>query len=73
MPLTDDEIHALDIIARYSFLLECRDKGHITDERCQQILFTFGQKNLELIKYYEDRLEDHIMGTEDYLDSLKGD
>ena len=72
MPLNNDEIHALDIIARYNFLLECSAKGHISEEKCQQIISGFGKKNLEIIKYYDDRLSDLIKDPEVYLDSLKG-
>ena len=72
MPLNDDEIHAIDIIARYNFLLECCSKGLLSDEKCKNILTGFGQKNLEIIKYYNERLSDHVMDTERYLSSLKG-
>jgi len=71
MALTEEEMNILEIIARYDFLIECRDKGYITEEKRQQIVFGFGPKNLELIDYYVNRLEDHIMNTSDYLDSLK--
>jgi hypothetical protein len=48
-----------------------RDKEYITEEKRQQIIFSFGPKNLELIDYSVNRLEDHILDTSDYLDRLK--
>ena len=71
MALTDAEMHILDIIARYSFLIECRDKGLITEEKRQEIVFTFGPKAIELIKYYDDKSEEHLLDGEEYLDRLK--
>ena len=71
MALTDAEIHIIDIIARYNFLIECRDKGLITDEKRQEIVFTFGPKAIEMIKYYDDKVEEHQLDRAEYLDRLK--
>ena len=71
MALMDAETHIIDIIARYNFLIECRDKALITEEQRQEIVFTFGTKALELIKYYEDKLEEHQLDRAEYLDRLK--
>jgi UDP-N-acetylglucosamine 2-epimerase len=71
MALKDSEIHVMDIIARYNFLIECRDKGLITEEKRQEIVFTFGPKAIELIKYYEDKVEEHQLDRDEYLDRLK--
>ena len=71
MALTDEEMNILEIIAIYNLLMECRDKGHITEEKRQQIVFGLGPKNLELIDFYNNRLEDLILDTPDYLDSLE--
>ena len=71
MALTEPEMHIIDIIARYTFLMECRDKGLITEEKRQQILFNFGPKAIELIKYYDEKTEEHQLDEEDYLDRLK--
>ncbi|MBW2633171.1 MAG: hypothetical protein JRE14_03405 [Deltaproteobacteria bacterium] len=71
MALTDEEMNILEIIARYNFLIECRDKGHITEEKRQQIVFGFGPKNLELVDFYINRLEDLILDIPDCLDSLE--
>ena len=71
MALTEAEIHIIDIIARYNFLIDCRDKGLITEEKRQEIVFTFGPKAIELITYYDDKTEDHQMDGAEYLDRLK--
>ncbi|MBW1890113.1 MAG: hypothetical protein JRI93_06255 [Deltaproteobacteria bacterium] len=60
MALTDEEMHIIEIVARYNFLIDCRDKGYITEEKRQEILFTFGPRAMELINYYTDKLEDHL-------------
>jgi UDP-N-acetylglucosamine 2-epimerase len=71
MALKDSEIHVMDIIARYNFLIECRDKGLITEEKRQEIVFTFGPKSIEMIKYYEDKVEEHQLDRDEYLARLK--
>jgi len=72
VPLNDQEITALDIVAQYNFLTECQEKGYISKEKYDEILFGFGPKNLEMIDYYVVRLDDHSKDTARYLDSLKG-
>ena len=71
MSLTDTETHIIDIIARYNFLIECRDKGLITEEKRQEIIFTFGPKAIELITYYDEKVEEHQLDGEEYLGRLK--
>jgi hypothetical protein len=71
VPLSDQETTALDIIARYSFLTECQEKGYITKEKYDEIVFGFGPKNLEMVDYYVVRLNDHNKDTARYLDRLK--
>ena len=71
MALNEAEMHIIDIIARYNFLIECRDKGQITEEKRQEIVFTFGPKAIELIKYYDDKAEEHQLDRAEYLDRLK--
>jgi hypothetical protein len=51
MPLKDNEINALEFVARYNFLTECQEKGYITTEKYKEIVFGFGPKNLEMINY----------------------
>ncbi|MBW2614238.1 MAG: hypothetical protein JRD49_14060 [Deltaproteobacteria bacterium] len=70
MALTDEEMHIIEIVARYNFLIDCRDKGYITEEKRQEILFTFGPRAMELINYYTDKLEDHLLDGSEYLDRL---
>jgi len=72
MPLSDQEMTALDVIARYNFLTECQAKGYITKEKYDEIVFGFGSKNLKMINYYTERLDDHFKDTARYLDHLKG-
>ena len=71
MSLTEAEMHIIDIIARYNFLIECRDKGLITEEKRQEIVFAFGPKAIELIKYYDEKAEEHQLDGAEYLDRLK--
>lgn len=71
MPLSDQETTVLDIIAQYNFLTECQEKGYISQEKYDQILFGFGPKNLEMIDYYVVRLDEHFKDAARYLDSLK--
>jgi UDP-N-acetylglucosamine 2-epimerase len=71
MALTEAEIHIIDIIARYNFLIACRDKGLITEEKRQEIVFTFGPKAIELINYYDDKVEEHQLDGAEYLGRLK--
>ena len=49
MPLNDQETTALEIVARYNFLTECLDKGYISKEKYDEIVFGLGPKNLEMI------------------------
>ena len=71
MPLSDQETTALDIIAKYNFLTECHEKGYIAKEKYDEIVFGFGPKNLEMINYYIERLDDHFKDTSAYMDNLK--
>ena len=71
MALTEAEIHIIDIIARYNFLIEYRDKGLITEEKRQEIMFTFGPKAIELINYFDAKAEEHQLDGPEYLDRLK--
>jgi hypothetical protein len=71
MALSEAEIHIIDIIARYNFLIEYRDKGLITEEKRQEIMFTFGPKAIELINYFDAKAEEHQLDGPEYLDKLK--
>ena len=71
MPLSDQETTALEIVAQYNFLTECQEKGYITKEKYDEIVFGFGPKKLEMIDYYVQHLNDHFKDTVRYLDSLK--
>ncbi len=71
MALSEAEIHIIDIIARYNFLIEYRDKGLITEEKRQEIMFTFGPKAIELINYFDAKAEEHQLDGPEYLDRLK--
>ena len=71
MTLSEAEIHIIDIIARYNFLIEYRDKGLITEEKRQEIMFTFGPKAIELINYFDAKAEEHQLDGPEYLDRLK--
>ena len=72
MPLSDQETTVLDIIAQYNFLTECQEKGYISKDKLDEVVFGFGPKSLEMIDYYIQRLDDHFRDTAQYLDSLNG-
>ena len=71
MPLSDQETTALEIIARYSFLTECQEKGYITEDKYKEIVFGFGPKNLEMVNYFIERLDEYFKDMSLYIDSLK--
>ena len=72
MPLSDQETTVLDILAQYNFLTECQEKGYISKEKYDQIIFSFGSKNLEMVNYYSERLDEYFKDMALYIDSLKG-
>ena len=73
MPLSDEETNALDVIARYSFLSECRESEYITEEIYKQIYQSFGLKNKQLVLYYLERLTEHKKDMVSFLDSVQGE
>ena len=72
MPLSEQETTALEIIARYSFLTECQEKGYIAETKYKEIVFGFGPKNLEMVNYYMERLDEYFKDMSLYIDRLKG-
>ena len=73
MSLSEEETSVLDIIARYSFLSECRESGYITEEKYKQIYQSFGLKNKQMVLYYLERLTEHKKDMVSFLDSVQGD
>ena len=73
MPLSDEETNVLDVIARYSFLSECRESGYITEENYKQIYQSFGLKNKQMVLYYLERLTEHKKDMMGFLDSVQRD
>ena len=73
MPLSDDEINVLDVIARYNFLSECRESRYITEENYKQIYQSFGLKNKQMVLYYLERLTEHKKDMVSFLDSVQGE
>ena len=72
MTLSEEETNVLDVIARYSFLSECRGSGYITEEKYQQIYQSFGLKNKQMVLYYLERLTEHKKDMVAFLDSVQG-
>jgi len=72
VPLSDQETNVLEIIARYSFLTECQEKGYIAEDKYKEIVFGFGPKNLEMVNYYIERLDEYFKDMSLYIDNLKG-
>ena len=73
MPLTYEETKILDVIAKYSFLSECRENGYITEEKYKQIYQTFELKSKQMVLYYLERLTEHKKDMVNFLDSVQGD
>ena len=71
MSLSEEETNILDVIARYSFILECREKDYITEGQYQQIYKSFGQQNKLMVMYYLERLTDHKKDMVKFLDSVQ--
>jgi hypothetical protein len=72
MRLSEEETNVLDVIARYNFLSECREKGYITDEKYDQVYQSFGLKNKQMVMYYLERLTDHKKDMVKFLDRVQG-
>jgi hypothetical protein len=73
MALSEEETNVLDVITRYSFLLECRENGYITEEKYKQIYRSFGLKNKQMVQYYLEGLTEHKKDMVSFLDSVQGE
>jgi len=71
MPLSDQEMNALEIVAKYNFLTECEEKGYISQEKYAALYNSFGLKSQQMVNFYLERLDEHFKDTSQYLDSLK--
>ena len=67
MTLADSEKEILEIIARYTFLANLKDTGHINEEKYKEIMSQFGYRNHELIQYYLGILNE----TKTFLDNIQ--
>jgi hypothetical protein len=67
MPLTGRDKQILDILAQYTFLDYCKNKGLISEERYEQVIFSFGSEAHEIIDYYVCRLDEHYEDTSRFL------
>jgi len=72
MTLTDEETNVLDVIARYSFLSECRESKYISEDKYKQIYQSLGLKNKKMVLYYLERLTEHKKDMVSFLDSVQG-
>ena len=72
MSLSDEETNVLDLIAKYSFLLDCRDEGYITEEKDRQIHKSLGLKNKLMIQYFLERLTEHKKDMVKFVDQAQG-
>ncbi|MFC1876625.1 hypothetical protein ACFL2E_05050 [Thermodesulfobacteriota bacterium] len=72
MAVTKAEKDILDLIAKYSFLTDCKDTGLLDLNSYAQIVYRFGERNMERIKYYMQRLDEHHNDTRAFLDNLIG-
>jgi len=72
MDITKAEKDILDLIAKYSFLTDCKDTGLLDLNSYAHIVYRLGERNMELIKYYMQRLDEHHNDTRAFLDNLIG-
>jgi hypothetical protein len=70
MAPTKDEKSLLDLIAKYTFLTDCKDTGNLDLVTYSEILYQLGEENMERIKYYMQRLDEHHNDMRAFLDSL---
>jgi hypothetical protein len=71
MSLSEEETSVLDVIARYNFLSECREKGYIRDEKYDQVYQSFGLKNKQMVNYYLEQLTEHKKDLVSFLDRVQ--
>ena len=69
--LTDRDKQILDILSQYTFLDYCRKKGLISEDKRQEIIFSFGSDGHDIIDYYVNRLDEHYQDTSRFLDSVE--
>ena len=70
MPPSPKEKVLLDLIAKYTFLTDCKDTGNLDIVTYSKILYQLGEENMERIKYYMERLDEHLNDMRAFLDSL---
>lgn len=69
MSLNQKEKILLDLIARYQYLTDCKDNGLIDLGTYSKILWeNLSEDDMECIKYYMQRLEEHHADTSAFMD-----
>ena len=69
MPVKQEEKVLLDLIARYQHLTDCKDNGLIDLGKYSKILWeNLSEDDMERIKYYMQRLEEHHADTSKFMD-----
>jgi len=68
MPIPEHDKTLLDLIARYTFLADCKDTGLLDLGTYSKILFQLAEDDMERIKYYMHRLEAYHADTSAFMD-----
>ena len=69
MQVKQEEKALLDLIARYQYLTDCKDNNLIDLGTYSKILWeTLSEDDMERIKYFMQRLEEHHADTSSFLD-----
>jgi hypothetical protein len=70
MAISSEDKELLELIAKYTFLTDCKDTGNLDIVTYSEILYQLGEENMERIKYYMERLDEHHNDMRAFLDNL---
>lgn len=71
MSLEHHEKVIVELLAKYSFIEHCKETGIISPEDYAEICKSWGEKPLELIKFYLTRIDEYHKDTRTFIDELK--
>jgi len=71
MTVKQTEKELLDLIAKYTFLTDCKDNGLLDLGIYSNILFRLNTEDMERIKYYIQRIDEQHNDMRAFLDNAK--
>jgi hypothetical protein len=71
MIMKQQEKELLDLIAKYTFLTNCKDNGLLDLGTYSKALYQLDEEDMERIKYYMQRPEEHHNDTSKFMDGIK--